>query len=160
PIWNLGSGSLLGVEALTRPEPESGLSNPAQAFDVAERIGRVHDLDVLCVTSALRSAGEIPPGALLFLNIAPQTLALDAGADWLLGGVRAAGVGPERVVIEVTECFGGRTASVLKALRRLREQGFKLALDDVGAGNSGLEMLREVGAEFVKLDRSIVVAAL
>ena len=48
---------------------------------------------------------------------------------------------------------------MLKSLRRLREQGFKLALDDVGTGNAGLEMLREVGAEFVKLDRSIVAAA-
>jgi EAL domain-containing protein (putative c-di-GMP-specific phosphodiesterase class I) len=41
----------------------------------------------------------------------------------------------------------------------LREQGFKTALDDVGTGNSGLEMLRKVDAEFVKLDRSIVTAA-
>jgi len=62
-------------------------------------------------------------------------------------------------VIEVTERFGGRTAGVLERLRRLREQGFKLALDDVGTGNSGLEMLREVGADFVKLDRSIVAGA-
>jgi diguanylate cyclase (GGDEF)-like protein len=159
PIWNLGSGSLLGVEALTRPAPDSGLSNPAQAFDVAEQIGRVHDLDALCVRSALRSAADIPPGALLFLNIAPQTLDLETGDDWLLRAVRGAGLEPGRVVVEVTERFGGRTASVLKSLRRLRAQGFKLALDDVGIGNSGLEMLREVGAEFVKLDRSIVVAA-
>jgi EAL domain-containing protein (putative c-di-GMP-specific phosphodiesterase class I) len=61
--------------------------------------------------------------------------------------------------VEVTERFGGRIASVLKSLRRLRAQGFQLALDDVGTGNAGLEMLREVGAEFVKLDRSIVAAA-
>jgi EAL domain-containing protein (putative c-di-GMP-specific phosphodiesterase class I) len=63
------------------------------------------------------------------------------------------------VVIEVTERFGGRTAGVVKCLRRLRDQGFKLALDDVGTGNSGLEMLRLVDAEFVKLDRGIVTAA-
>jgi EAL domain-containing protein (putative c-di-GMP-specific phosphodiesterase class I) len=44
-------------------------------------------------------------------------------------------------------------------LKRLREQGFKTALDDVGTGNSGLEMLRSIDAEFVKLDRSIVAAA-
>jgi EAL domain-containing protein (putative c-di-GMP-specific phosphodiesterase class I) len=61
--------------------------------------------------------------------------------------------------VEVTERFGGRMASVLKSLRRLRAQGFQLALDDVGTGNSGLEMLREVGAEFVKLDRSVIAAA-
>ena len=63
------------------------------------------------------------------------------------------------MVVEVTERSGGRIASVLESLRRLREQGFQLALDDVGTGNSGLEMLREVGAEFVELDRSIVASA-
>ncbi len=159
PIWNLGPGSLLGVEALTRPGPESGISNPAQAFDVAEQIGRVRDLDALCVRSALRSAAALPPDALLFLNIAPQTLDLDAEDDWLLRAVTGAGLDPGRVVVEVTERFGGRMASVLKSLRRLRAQGFQLALDDVGTGNSGLEMLREVGAEFVKLDRSVIAAA-
>jgi diguanylate cyclase (GGDEF)-like protein len=159
PIWNLEAGSLLGVEALTRPAPDSGLSNPAQAFDVAEQIGRVRDLDALCVRSALRSARALPPGALLFLNLAPRTLDLDADDDWLLRAVTEAGLEPGRVVVEVTERSGGRIASVLKSLRRLREQGFQLALDDVGTGNSGLEMLREVGAEFVKLDRSIVAAA-
>src|SRR4051812_26297734 len=159
PIWNLGPGSLLGVEALTRPAPGSGLSNPARAFDVAEQIGRVRDLDALCVRSALRSAADLLPDALLFLNIAPQTLDLDADDDWLLRAVTDAGLQPRRVVVEVTERSGGRIASVLKSLRRLREHGFQLALDDVGTGNSGLEMLREVGAEFVKLDRSIVAAA-
>jgi diguanylate cyclase (GGDEF)-like protein len=159
PIWNLASGSLLGVEALTRPAPDLGLSNPARAFDVAEQIGRVRDLDALCVQSALRSAPHLPPDALLFLNIAPRTLDLDADDDWLLRAVTEAGIEPGRVVVEVTERFGGRIASVLKSLRRLRAQGFQLALDDVGTGNSGLEMLREVGAEFVKLDRSIVAAA-
>jgi EAL domain-containing protein (putative c-di-GMP-specific phosphodiesterase class I) len=48
---------------------------------------------------------------------------------------------------------------VVKSLRRLREQGFKIAVDDVGTGNSGLEMLRQLNAEFVKIDRSIVAAA-
>jgi EAL domain-containing protein (putative c-di-GMP-specific phosphodiesterase class I) len=48
---------------------------------------------------------------------------------------------------------------VVKQLTRLREQGFKVAVDDVGTGNSGLEILRSVKAEFVKLDRSIVTTA-
>src|SRR3954468_12924329 len=135
PIWNLAAGTLLGVEALSRPEPGCGLSNPAQAFDVAEQVGRVRELDALCVQSAMRAAGDLPPEALLFLNIAPQTLDLDEdGEDWLLRAVRDAGLDPARVVIEVTERFGGRTASVLASLRRLRAQGFRLALDDVGAG--------------------------
>src|SRR3954451_403914 len=156
PIWNLGAGTLLGVAALSRPALGCGLSNPAQAFDVAEQVGRVRELDMLCVRTALRSAPELPPEALLFINVAPQTLDRDEDDAWILRAARAAGLEPGRVVIEVTERFGGRTATVLARLRRLRAQGFKLALDDVGTGNSGLEMLREVGSDFVKLDRSIV----
>jgi diguanylate cyclase (GGDEF)-like protein len=162
PIWNLETESLLGMESLTRPDPSYGLSGPAEAFDVAEQLGRVHQLDVLCVGSALRAASELPSGVLLFVNIAPVTLDLDADADsedWLLAAVQGAGMDPRQIVIEVTERFGGRTASVVKCLQRLREQGFRIAVDDVGTGNSGLEMLRQLDAEFVKIDRSIVAAA-
>ncbi len=160
PIWDLEHETLLGMEALTRPDPAYGLSGPAEAFDVAEQIGRVRELDVLCVKSALSRAPSLDPGVLLFLNLSPLTLDLDADAEaWLAPLVERAGLAPQSVVIEVTERFGGRTRAVVKRLRRLREQGFKTALDDVGTGNSGLEMLRQIDAEFVKLDRSIVVAA-
>jgi diguanylate cyclase (GGDEF)-like protein len=160
PIWNLGANSLLGIEALTRPDRAYGLSGPAEAFDIAEQIGRVHQLDVLCALNALRSAPELQPGVLLFLNLSPITLDLDAEADaWLAPAVERAGLTPQSVVIEVTERFGGRAESVVKRLTRLREQGFKIAVDDVGTGNSGLEMLSKIQAEFVKLDRSIITAA-
>jgi EAL domain-containing protein (putative c-di-GMP-specific phosphodiesterase class I) len=78
---------------------------------------------------------------------------------WLAPAVERAGLSPQAVVVEVTERFGGRTEWVVKRLQRLRRQGFKIAVDDVGTGNSGLEILRKIRAEFVKLDRSIVVGA-
>jgi diguanylate cyclase (GGDEF)-like protein len=160
PIWNIGTETLLGVEALARPDRSYVLSGPAEAFDIAEQIGRVHQLDVICVASALRVAPELDPDVLVFVNLSPLTLDLDAdGDDWLQAAVEQAGLSPQRVVVEVTERFGGRTASVVRCLDRLRQQGFKIAVDDVGTGNSGLEMLRTIDAEFVKLDRSIVTAA-
>ena len=160
PIWDLAAGRLLGVEALCRPDPSYNLSGPFEAFDLAEKIGRVHELDVICANHALNSMPPLPPDALLFLNICPQTLDLDEDRDdWLLEATERAGLTPDCVVIEVTERFGGRTESVIKALMHLREQGFKIALDDVGTGNAGLEMLRKVTAHFVKLDGSIVSAA-
>jgi diguanylate cyclase (GGDEF)-like protein len=160
PIWDIGAESLLGVEALTRPDPSYGLSGPAEAFDIAEQIGRVHQLDVLCVESALRLAPQLHPGVLLFLNLSPLTLDLDAEANaWLAPAMERAGLVPQNVVVEVTERFGGRTERVVKRLKRLREQGFKIAVDDVGTGNSGLEILSKINAEFVKLDRSIIIAA-
>jgi diguanylate cyclase (GGDEF)-like protein len=160
PIWDLESQRLLGVEALMRPHADYGLPGPAEAFDLAEQVGRVHDLDALCVERALQHVPPLPDGALLFLNLSPQTLELDAkGSGWLLDAVEGAGLAPDRVVIEVTERFGARTDAVIVSLRRLRAEGFQLALDDVGTGNSGLEMLQKVSPDFVKIDRSIVLAA-
>lgn len=77
----------------------------------------------------------------------------------MLEGVEGAGLPPGRVVIEVTERIGAHTGAVIESLVRLRDQGFLIALDDVGTGNAGLEMLRKIGAEYVKLDRSIVAVA-
>lgn len=160
PIWDLSTDRLVGLEALTRPDPSYGLSGPAEAFDIAEQTGHVHELDVLCATRALQLAAELPDEPLIFINISPLTLDLDAeGNDWFRLAVQATGLPLARIVVEVTERFGARTASVVKALERMRQQGFQIALDDVGTGNSGLEMLRRVGAEFVKIDGSIVRAA-
>jgi diguanylate cyclase (GGDEF)-like protein len=159
PIWDLEQGTLLGIEALARPDPSYDLG-PAEAFDVAAQIGRTRELDVLCAHRTMEIAAELPPDVLVFLNVAPQTLDLAvAEDDWLVKVVRGARLTPDRIVIEITERFSGRTASMVKSLRRLQRQGFKLALDDVGTGNSGLEMLRQVDVEFVKIDRSIVAAA-
>jgi diguanylate cyclase (GGDEF)-like protein len=161
PIWDLERGSLVGVEALARPAAHYGFSGPAEAFDIAEQVGRVHELDMLCVNTALARVADLPHDALLFINISPRTLDLDADSDgWLVAAVERSGIDPGRVVIEVTERFGGRIVSVVKSLQRLRAAGLQLAVDDVGTGNSGLEMLRQVHAEFVKLDRSVVVAAM
>jgi diguanylate cyclase (GGDEF)-like protein len=160
PIWSLESGALLGVEALARPDPSYGLSGPAEAFDIAEQIGCVHELDELCATWALSGAADLPDGALLFVNLTPKTLELDCDEkEWLHRGVERAGLAPGRVIVEVTERIGARTVPVIRSLDRLRRHGFKLALDDVGTGNAGLEMLRKVGADFVKIDQSIVAAA-
>lgn len=160
PIWDLSSGSVLGLEALMRPATSDGLSGPAEAFDLAEQIGRVHDLDVLCVSSALRDVPDLPYDALLFINLSPHTLDLDSrGNRWLHEAVTSAGLAPHRVVIEITERFSSNVDAVAACVQLLRDEGFQIALDDVGTGNSGLEMLQKINADFVKIDRSIVLAA-
>jgi EAL domain-containing protein (putative c-di-GMP-specific phosphodiesterase class I) len=162
PIWDLRSEQIIGIEALTRPDERYGFAGPAEAFAVAASAGLVHELDELCAAAALETAAshELPAGAALFLNISPKTLEVDAGAvDWLTTAVEMTGLSPERVVIEVTEQMGSRVAPVVRSLEELRSLGFKIALDDVGTGNAGLEMMRTLDADFVKIDRSIVAAA-
>ena len=60
PIWTFDSGALLGVEALTRPDPSLWALRAAEAFDIAEQIGCVHELDELCAKRALRAGSSFP----------------------------------------------------------------------------------------------------
>ncbi len=94
---DLDTGYLLGLEALTRPDAKYDLSGPAEAFDIAEQIGRVHELDVLCINSALSHTPELPADTLLFINLCPQTLDLDADRDdWLLDAIQQSGGRPTK----------------------------------------------------------------
>ena len=160
PIWDLQNDCMLGLEALARPWLGYGFDGPAEMFAIAEKIGRAHELDAVCRSAALARAPELPAGALLFLNVNPQSLAHDSLAgNQLVDAVRAVGLQPEQVVLEVTERSNARLDHVVADATRLRRLGFQLALDDVGAGNAGLEMLRELPVDFVKIDRSVIVEA-
>jgi diguanylate cyclase (GGDEF)-like protein len=159
PIWDLSGTRVLGYEALARPQ-SSELSGPGEAFEIADSIGRGHELDAVCRRATLRVAGELPKGGLLFLNVSPQTLEHDALAgDSLLLAVRGAGFEPHRVVLEITERTDARKEVLIPEAARLRALGFLLALDDVGAGNAGLEMLRALPVDFIKIDRAVVASA-
>lgn len=158
PIWELADtgNRVLGFEALARPDTEGRLT-PGDAFEIAERIGRSQELDALCRRATLARAHELPDGALLFLNVAPQSLDRDELAgDALVHAVRAAGLEPERVVLEITERTLTRLDRLVRDATRLRALGFRLALDDVGAGNAGLEILKNLPVDFVKIDREII----
>jgi diguanylate cyclase (GGDEF)-like protein len=159
PIWDLAGTRVLGFEALARPRC-SDLSGPGEAFEIADSIGRGHELDAVCRRATLRAAGDLPEGALLFLNVSPQTLEHDGLAgDSLVLAVNGAGYEPHQVVLEITERTDARKELLLPEAARLRRLGFKLALDDVGAGNAGLEMLSALPVDFIKIDRAVVANA-
>ena len=161
PIWDLQDGRVLGLEALARPWAGYGFDGPADMFTVAEKIGRAHELDAICRSAALARAHEIPKGVLLFLNVNPQSLSHgELAGDRLLRTVALVGLNPSQVVLEITERSDARLSQVVADGTRLRSLGFRLALDDVGAGNAGLAMLRELPVDFVKIDRTVVAAAL
>lgn len=160
PIWDLDQNEVIGYEALARPPSGCGLDGPGEAFEIAEKIGHAHTLDNLCRKSILARAAELPDDALLFLNVSPQTLDHDSlRGEALKRQVEAAGLTPQRVVLEITERSGARLNVVIREARRLAGLGFKIALDDVGPGNAGLEMLRQLSVDFVKIDREIVSEA-
>ncbi len=160
PIWDLSRNAILGFEALTRIPAVYGFAGPQEAFDLAERTGHAHELDALCRAAIFSRAREIPEDALLFINVSPQTLDHEVLAgDALLHAAAQAGIKPERVVLEVTERSIARLTAVIREAKRLQGLGFKLALDDVGAGNAGLEMLSRLPVAFLKIDGGMVSKA-
>lgn len=161
PIWNLSTGTLLAFEAPVRPAADYGFDGPQEMFDVAEQMGRAHELDIVCIRAILARAADLPPDVLLFMNLTPQSLVHDllTGAI-LLEAVTEAGLEPSRVVLEITERSIMNLAEVVEKAKLLQLMGFRLALDDTGAGNAGLEMLSQLSIHFVKIDRAIVSNAL
>ena len=161
PIWNLATGTVLAFEALTRPAADYGFSGPQELFDIAEHIGRAHELDAVCVEKILAHAAKLPDDALLFMNLTPQSLVHDllTGAI-LLEAVVSAGLEPSRVVLEITERSIVKVAEIVQKAKFLRLMGFRVALEDAGAGNAGLEMLSQLPVDFVKIDRAVVINAL
>jgi diguanylate cyclase (GGDEF)-like protein len=161
PVLRSDRHGIIGYEALARIPEGYDLAGPQEAFDIAERIGRAHELDLLCMREGLLGATDLADGQLLFLNLSPRTLdhaGFSAGS--LVEMVIAAGLTPERVCFEITERSTAPIEVVQREVGALRAAGFRIALDDVGAGNAGLEMMRRLQVDFVKIDRSVLLGAM
>jgi EAL domain-containing protein (putative c-di-GMP-specific phosphodiesterase class I) len=152
PIVGAITGSLFGYEALLRSD-EPALCQPAAVLDAAERLGRVHDLGRTVRCRATEPMRNAPPSALLFINLHPMELtdeALTALSAPLTCMAR-------RVVLEITERSSLEwIGDVPFRVAQLRELGFRIAIDDLGVGYSGLASFAQLEPEFVKLDMSLV----
>lgn len=160
PIWDLHESRLLAFEGLSRPDERYGLAGPQQAFEIAEKFGRAADMDRICRLHILEAASALPAEADIFINLSPYTLTHQSfDPAHLIGEILRAGIDPGRVVYEITERSQVAPDAIAEGVRMLRQAGFRVALDDVGAGNNGLEMLRKVEFDFVKVDRDVVIEA-
>ena len=161
PIWDIDSTRPLAFEALARPAPELGLAGPQEAFDIAERIRQLYELDRVCIRKALESVTNLPAGSTIFLNVSPASLAharFDPNA--FVAQLRTAGVDPSNVVIELTERRIEDQAVIIQRAQTLRALGVRMALDDTGSGYAGLELLSKLQLDFVKIDRALLVKAI
>jgi diguanylate cyclase (GGDEF)-like protein len=158
PIVDLRNGKVIGYEGLVRPMPASGFPDPNAMFIAAERAGRTVELDYACIEAVAIGTNELPQDAMITINVSPRTLELpDFSPPLLVRTLRRAGLEPGRVVIEITE---RETIEEMERLKRnvaaCRAAGFRVAADDVGAGNAGLRLLSQIQFDIVKIDLSLV----
>ena len=151
------TGEVRGAEALARWDRVAGaeaLFERAAAAGLSERLSR------LVQHKALRAAAawEGPLRRLrISINLLPEDILQDDYVDWLLDEVRAVGIDPKRVTIEITEsALLSDLERVAANLERLRETGIKVALDDFGTGYASLAYLGSLPLDALKIDRGLV----
>ncbi|NHC16191.1 diguanylate cyclase domain-containing protein [Motilibacter deserti] len=157
PIVDLDQGHVVAVEALARGRADGGVIAPQALFARAAAAGaaEVRALDERCLGAALAGVAGGRPPLQLFVNVEPVTLgALTGRRLEELAGLVPPGVG---VVVEVTERDLLETpAQLLSGVRRVRDLGWGVALDDVGAEPSALALMPFLAPDVIKLDLALV----
>jgi EAL domain-containing protein (putative c-di-GMP-specific phosphodiesterase class I)/CheY-like chemotaxis protein len=152
PIVRVADHSAFGYEALLR-SMEPSLPNPEAVITAAERLGRVHMLGTVVRERACQPLTGSAEHGVLFVNLHPSEL-LDPTLylpDAALSAIA------HRVILEVTERSAMEDIPDIRSrVARLRELGFRIALDDFGAGSAGLSNLAKLEPEILKLDMSLV----
>jgi diguanylate cyclase (GGDEF)-like protein len=151
PIVDLRSGTIHAYEALARFEIEGDLST-GELFALAERVGMREELDLACLTRGLELLPLRPAGKRLTVNVSSQLLADARAVERLSSQPDLHGL-----VLEITEEALVRDYAALQhALRPLVELGARVAVDDMGAGYSGLRHAIDLHPTYLKLDRALV----
>ena len=153
PIVTAANGSVYGYEALLRSD-EPQLLLPRAMLKAAERLRRVHEIG-RAVRDAVAVDIEFMPhdGALTFVNVHPEDLMDPALYLPSAPLTRVA----QRVVLELTDRASlDAVNDVFERVARLRGLGFRIALDDLGAGQAGSSTFAQLEPEFVKIDLSII----
>lgn len=151
PIVRLLDGEVVGVEALARFD--SGLTeSPLPWFEEAESVDLRVELELAAVRAALVAASELDDDVWVSLNVSPQTA---LSTDRLLHALSPTRL--DRLVLEITEQAEVEDYDELNAaLRRLREEGVRIAVDDAGAGFASLRHILRLEPDMIKLDKSLV----
>ncbi|HUH08376.1 MAG TPA: EAL domain-containing protein [Egibacteraceae bacterium] len=149
PIADLGSGEVVGVEALARfPGPPD--QTPDRWFVEAASVGLGTELEILAISEALCELENLPEHAYLSVNVSPRVVTSGKLA-------RALSRAPaERIVLEITEhAEVSDYAELNRSLRRLRAKGIRLAVDDAGSGFASLRHILQMAPDIIKLDISL-----
>lgn len=158
PILRMKEGTILGFEALSRGPRGSGLDTADALFGAATSNGLLVELDRLCRQRALLSSGRIPSNAKIFVNTLPATMRdPQFRGKALIDFLERAQVAPDRIVIEITEHLVIENYALFReAMAYFADLGMSFAVDDVGAGYSGLESIARLKPSYLKIDTALV----
>lgn len=166
PLVDLASGAITGVEALLRwRSPERGLTLPLEFIPLAEETGLIAPIGLIVLEQACRQLQEwsrLPGGALfqeltVSVNLSAHQFHDPRLADDIAAILRATGLAPERLNLEITESvMMADVKAAQRMLQQLKALGIGIAIDDFGTGYSSLSVLRQFPVDTLKIDRAFI----
>ncbi|MBX3203543.1 MAG: EAL domain-containing protein [Labilithrix sp.] len=152
PIVDRRTQRTAGFEALMRPK-EPDVPHPGAMLQLAERVGRLDEMGRRVREIAAETFHPADDDTLLFVNLHPSELHDPA----LFDAASPLGRISKHVVLEVTERSAlNDVATTRQRVSELRALGFRIAVDDLGAGYAGLTCFAILEPEIVKLDMSLI----
>jgi diguanylate cyclase (GGDEF)-like protein/PAS domain S-box-containing protein len=161
PLVSLGSGQVVGAEALLRWRlPGHGDIPPSEFIPLAEQSGLIHEIGEwvfgrVCADYATWTAQGIP-SARLSINLSLRQFSRSGTVERIAELLRAHKVPASRIELEITESTLMDSARSGPSLEALTALGFRLAIDDFGTGYSSLAALRQMPVQTLKIDRSFI----
>jgi len=158
PIVDLKSGDIIGYEALSRGPLNTDFYSPLKLINMAHSLNLIWELEMLFRKKALENIHLLNPNKYLFINVDPDVIKSNEFRSGLTHEhLLKIGADETSIVFEITE----RTAisdyeGFQKILDNYRNQGYQIAIDDVGAGYSGLKTITETRPNFIKIDMDLI----
>lgn len=158
PIVSLKDGSIYGYEALSRINNTDSKISIADLFAYADKAGYLWELEKICRTNALKNAKGLPPGVKLFLNVDGNVLRDETfQRGFTKEKLNHYSISIQDVVLEITEHSDVDDFRVLgQIVDYYRNQGYEIAMDDLGSGYSGLNRLQYLQPGYVKIDYELI----
>lgn len=158
PIISLRDGSVFGYEALSRGPQNTSMESPQALFDCAMKYNRLWDLEMLCRSKAIETVHSQAADIKLFININANIMHdSDYSQGMTKDYLKRYQMNSENIIFEISEKEAIHNLDDFKnAVKNYKGQDFKIAVDDAGAGYSGLNLISDVHPHFIKLDMNLI----
>src|SRR5690606_8519809 len=158
PIVDVNRGEIAYYEALIRlREPDGDIIAPGHFIPSLEASGEMHLLDRWIIKLATRSLKQHPELKRIAINLSAQAFKDEQLVPSILATLKETGVNPKRITFELTESASLFNLSVTqKVIAQLHKLGCSFSVDDFGSGFSSFAYLKDLPADFIKLDGSFI----
>lgn len=158
PIVGSSRGEIHAVEVLSRIQLSNNqLMSAGEFIEIAESIGKVHQLDYIVMDKAFAQVQETGYDGLIFINLSPRSIIISDFLPTIRKLAADHHIRPQKVVFEITERDTVKNISLLETfVLNLKDQGFKLAIDDFGSGFSSFHYLKHLPIDYVKIEGEFI----